>query len=132
MCIRDDSHRGSTLVYFPIAGKTSHTTVTESPGRIRATQSWFSAASCKDASSTRKSKTLTPAGISLCCIATAYSSRLRILTIQVFEYPYLPQQRLYFLPLPHGHGSLRPGFLPTITVPDFFCSKYSRFFVSSS
>lgn len=46
--------------------------------------------------------------------------------------PYLPQQYLYFLPLPQGQGSLRPIFLPTMTVPDFFCSKYSRFFVSAS
>ena len=28
-------------------------------------------------------------------------------------YSFLPQQFLYFLPLPHGHGSLRPTFLPS-------------------
>ena len=34
----------------------------------------------------------------------------------------LPQQCLYFLPLPHGHGSLRPILCGFTTVPDFFCS----------
>ncbi len=42
------------------------------------------------------------------------------------------QHFLYFFPLPHGHGSLRPIFFPTTTVPDFFCSKYSVCFVSAS
>ena len=28
---------------------------------------------------------------------------------------YFPQQCLYFLPLPHGHGSLRPTFGPVRT-----------------
>ena len=47
-------------------------------------------------------------------------------------YLFFPQQNLYFFPLPHGHGSLRPTFLPTITVPDFFCSIYNLCFVSLS
>ena len=35
---------------------------------------------------------------------------------------FLPQHCLYFLPLPHGHGSLRPILCGFTTVPDFFCS----------
>ena len=38
-------------------------------------------------------------------------------------YAFFPQHFLYFLPEPHGHGSFRPIFLPTTTVPDFFCSR---------
>lgn len=38
---------------------------------------------------------------------------------------YLPQHCLYFLPLPHGHGSFLPTFLSLITVPDIFCSLYN-------
>lgn len=38
---------------------------------------------------------------------------------------------VYILPLPHGHGSLRPILGPFTTVPDFFCSKYSSFLFSS-
>ena len=49
--------------------------------------------------------------------------RLRAVKTQIFEQqiadqakaplfgPLLPWQSLYFLPLPHGHGSLRPTFL---------------------
>ena len=29
-------------------------------------------------------------------------------------FAFLPQQFLYFLPLPHGHGSLRPTTLPLV------------------
>jgi hypothetical protein len=29
-----------------------------------------------------------------------------------------PQQRLYFLPLPQGQGSLRPAFIVSETYPD--------------
>src|SRR5699024_8784213 len=46
-------------------------------------------------------------------------------------YLFLPQQYLYFLPLPHGHGSFRPIFGPFTTVPDFFCSLYNSFLFSS-
>ena len=35
-------------------------------------------------------------------------------------YAFLPQQFLYFLPLPHGHGSFLPIFFPLITVPEKF------------
>ena len=45
---------------------------------------------------------------------------------------YLPQQFLYFFPLPHGHGSLRPIFFPFTIVPDNFCFLYNAFLVSSS
>ena len=33
---------------------------------------------------------------------------------------YLPQQNLYFLPEPQGHGSFLPIFFPFTIVPDFF------------
>ena len=39
------------------------------------------------------------------------------------NYAFAPQHFLYFLPEPHGHGSLRPIFLSFTTVPDFFCSR---------
>ena len=43
--------------------------------------------------------------------------------IQILLYAhYLPQQCLYFLPLPHGHGSFLPTLCGFTTVPDFFCS----------
>jgi len=40
-----------------------------------------------------------------------------------FLYAFAPQHFLNFLPLPHGHGSLRPTFFSLRTVPDFFCSR---------
>ena len=43
----------------------------------------------------------------------------------MFFYCTFPQQNLYFLPLPHGHGSFLPTFLSLITVPDIFCSLYN-------
>src|SRR5579864_7428259 len=37
-----------------------------------------------------------------------------------------PQQCLYFLPLPHGHGSFRPGFRFTFAIAACFAaSSYS-------
>lgn len=36
-------------------------------------------------------------------------------SISHFITHYLPQQCLYFLPLPQGHLSLRPIFLPSLT-----------------
>lgn len=33
---------------------------------------------------------------------------------------YFPQHFLYFSPLPHGHGSFRPTFLPFLTVVFLF------------
>ena len=35
---------------------------------------------------------------------------------------YLPQHFLYFLPLPQGHGSLRPTFGPFTIVVEAFCA----------
>ena len=49
----------------------------------------------------------------------------------VFDFHYLPQQNLYFFPLPHGQGSLRPILCGFTTVPDFFCSLYSSLRFSS-
>ena len=74
-----------------------------------------------------------PDGTLLFHIYTAYSSCHRVVfSISILyafalelqeKSAYLPQQYLYFFPLPQGHGSFLPTFLPITTVPDFFCSK---------
>lgn len=38
-------------------------------------------------------------------------------------YAFFPQHFLYFLPLPHGHGSFLPIFFSLRIVPDCFCSR---------
>src|SRR5574344_1108157 len=38
---------------------------------------------------------------------------------------YLPQQFLYFLPLPHGHGSFLPIFFSLLTTGSFLASPFS-------
>ena len=48
------------------------------------------------------------------------------------HYSFLPQQFLYFLPLPQGQGSLRPTFLATFFVPAgppaaLACSRFVSF-----
>ena len=44
--------------------------------------------------------------------------------------PYLPQHFLYFFPLPHGQGSLRPTFFSAIFVFSGF-NNISKFVISS-
>ena len=87
--------------------------------------------SCKDAHTL-----LTPENASLSaalCRPLVSSTLFIILCIKNCSYAsFLIQQNLYFFPLPQGHGSFLPIFFPTTTVPDFFCSRYSRFLVSSS
>lgn len=46
-----------------------------------------------------------------------------VITISYINcYTFLPQQYLYFFPLPQGQGSFLPIFLPLTTIPDIFCS----------
>ena len=92
-------------------------------------------------------------GGSLCHIFTDYSSLQRVVFLftpcivdlfflsvksflQILKnisiYLFFPQHFLYFLPLPHGHGSFLPIFLSLNTVPDNFCSLYNFFCLSAS
>ena len=53
---------------------------------------------------------------------TPHSPLFPALSRTIFCFAYLPQHCLYFLPLPHGHGSLRANLLcPLRRYPDLLC-----------
>lgn len=57
---------------------------------------------------------------------TGFKSLYRFFNSAFHEPPpywFLPQHFLYFLPLPHGHGSFLPTFFSLTIVPDFFCFR---------
>lgn len=140
LCYRGSTHilsaRKQTACLYPTE---THLTITVSPGFIRATPSWCSvyhplgsfhhSLDIRFYRPTRLPSLLLLIYL-LCSSTYCYyanvlfkNDNILIFLICKVLYAFFPQHFLYFLPEPHGHGSFRPIFLPTTTVPDFFCSR---------
>lgn len=139
LCYRGSTHILSawkhTACLYPTE---THLTITVSPGFIGATPSWCSVYhppgsfhhSLDFDSRLPRLPSLLLLIYLLCSSTYCYyanvpfkNDNILIFLICKVLYAFFPQHFLYFLPEPHGHGSFRPIFLPTTTVPDFFCSR---------
>ncbi len=102
-----------------------HMIITESPNLIRVTQSWSSISYSPEYSHHMYSSLTLQAYLLFSSTFYLFFKLIIVsnfINSSIIYCSFNIQHFLYFLPLPHGHGSLRPIFLPTTTVPDFFCS----------